>query len=128
MGQTPNDEEENEEDEDENFDKTQRTQRHDDLDWFSKLMKQKIEDSLAMILMRFTQIIQQYELFLSQGNQQKACKTCERQLTYLIRVTNSLFSYGLPSGQAKLSLLRKKQAQSDDEHSRMNETMNQQQQ
>ena len=39
---------------------------------------------------------------------QKREKTCERQLTYLIRVTNSLFSYGLPSGQAKLSLLRKK--------------------
>lgn len=58
MGQTVNDEEENEEDEDENFDKTQRTQRHDDLDWFSKLMKQKIEDSLGLILVRFTGIIQ----------------------------------------------------------------------
>ena len=57
LGQTPNDEEENEEDEDENFDKTQRTQRHDDLDWFSKLMKQKVEDSLALILERFTGII-----------------------------------------------------------------------
>ena len=108
LGQSTNDEEENDEDEDENFEKTQRTQRHDDLDWFSKLMKQKIEDSLTLILMRFTHIIQQYELFLSQGNQAKSCKTCERQLTYLIRVTNSLFSYGLPSGQAKLSLLRKK--------------------
>ena len=68
LGQSANDEEENDEDEDENFEKSQRTQRHDDLDWFSKLMKQKIEDSLALILMRFTHIIQQYELFLSQGN------------------------------------------------------------
>lgn len=64
FGQFQN-ESDQEEDEDENFDKNQRTQKHDDLDWFSKLMKQKTEDSLALILNRFCAIIQQYELFLS---------------------------------------------------------------
>ena len=64
FGQFQN-ESDQEEDEDENFDKNQRTQKHDDLDWFSKLMKQKAEDSLALILNRFCAIIQQYELFLS---------------------------------------------------------------
>ena len=44
-------------DEDENFDKTERTQKQDDLDWFSKLMRQKISESLELLLSRFTVII-----------------------------------------------------------------------
>lgn len=37
-------------DEEENFDKDQRTQRTDDLDYFSKLMKTKIEFSLQLLV------------------------------------------------------------------------------
>lgn len=37
-------------DEDENFDKTERTQKQEDLDWFSKLMRQKISESLELLL------------------------------------------------------------------------------
>jgi hypothetical protein len=32
-------------DDDENFEENQRTQKHDDFDWFSKLMRQKMDDS-----------------------------------------------------------------------------------
>ena len=37
-------------DEDENFDRNQRTQKNDDFDWFSKLMRQKMDDSMRMLL------------------------------------------------------------------------------
>lgn len=39
------DDSENDEDEDENFDKDQRTSRNDDLDFFAKLMRTKIDFS-----------------------------------------------------------------------------------
>ena len=42
-----------EEDEDENFDKAERTQKHDDLETFSKLMKQRIEPSMKLLITRF---------------------------------------------------------------------------
>ncbi len=38
--------EDQEDDEDENFDKNERTTKNDDLDFFSKLMKTKIDFSL----------------------------------------------------------------------------------
>ena len=46
-------EDDDEDDEDENFDKNQRTQRSEDLDWFAKLMRQKIEYSLNLLINRF---------------------------------------------------------------------------
>ena len=63
---------------------------------------------------RFTAIIQQYELFLNQGQRQQ-CKTCEKQLAYLVRVTNSLFSYGLPSGANKLNTIKARRYHTDEE-------------
>lgn len=45
------------EDEEENFEKTERTVRNDDIDFFSKLMKQKSEFSMALILDRYNQLI-----------------------------------------------------------------------
>ena len=44
-------------DEDENFDKRERTQKNDDLDWFSKLMRQKVTESMQLLLQRLTQIV-----------------------------------------------------------------------
>lgn len=52
-------------DDDENFEANQRTQKHDDFDWFSKLMRQKMEDSMQLLLRRYMDLIQQYELLLS---------------------------------------------------------------
>ena len=89
-------------DEDENFDKNERTQKQEDLDMFAKLMRQKISESLDLLLQRFTQLMQQYELYLSQ-NQIPMVKACERQLAYLVRVVNSLFSFGMPAGMIKLA-------------------------
>ena len=62
-------------DEDENFDKRERTQKHDDLDSFAKLMRQKIIDSMQLILSRITQLIQQYEVSLVSL---PGAKICER--------------------------------------------------
>jgi hypothetical protein len=45
------------EEEEENFDKAQRTTKNDDLDFFSKLMRQKSEFSLGKILERFNTLI-----------------------------------------------------------------------
>ena len=53
------------EDEEENFDKTERTVRNDDTDYFSKLMKQKSDFALAFILQRYNQLIDAYESFIS---------------------------------------------------------------
>ena len=72
-----------------------------------------MEDSMKLLLQRYTDLIQQYELLLSQ-NQIKAIKTCERQLSFLVQTTNSFFSYGLPSGVSKTSLWSRKVV-SDDE-------------
>ena len=44
-------------DEDENFDKTERTQKHDDLETFAKLMRQRIEPSMLLILNRYEQLL-----------------------------------------------------------------------
>ena len=44
--------EDDDEDEEENFEKTERTVRTDDTDFFSKLMKQKSDFALALILDR----------------------------------------------------------------------------
>lgn len=57
--------EEQDEDEEENFEKTERTTRNDDIDFFSKLMRQKSEFSMALILDRYNQLIGQYESLLS---------------------------------------------------------------
>jgi len=69
---------------------------------------------MQLVLSRYTQLIHQYELYLSQ-NQVKAVKVVERQLAYLVRVTNSFYSYGLPSGSSKFSIYARK-AVSDDEN------------
>jgi hypothetical protein len=45
-------------DDDENFEANQRTQKHDDFDWFSKLMRQKMEDSMQLLLRRYMDLIQ----------------------------------------------------------------------
>lgn len=49
------------EDEEENFGKDQRTTRNDDLDFFAKLVRQKIEFGLMLIFDRFIQLINTYE-------------------------------------------------------------------
>ena len=65
------------------------------------------------MLQRFTQLIQQYELYLSQ-NQIPAVKACERQLAYLVTVANSLFSYGMPAGMIKNNRSSARRASSQD--------------
>jgi hypothetical protein len=51
----------NEEDEDENFQKREKTMRQENLDYFSRLMKQKTERSVQMILSLFNNLLVQYE-------------------------------------------------------------------
>ena len=86
---------ESDEDGEENFDKDQRTTKSDDLDHFAKLMKHKIDNSLELILARFNQLVTTYEA-MSEDH-----KNCEKQLTFMVNVVNSLFSYGLPTTTAK---------------------------
>eukprot|EP00347_Sterkiella_histriomuscorum_P000570 403375338 len=97
-----------EDDEDENFDKKEKTIKNDNLDFFSRLMKQKIETSMNLMINLFNQILQQYQNALNQ-NQKSFIKSCEKQLGYLVKVTNSLFSYGMPSANTRVSVLAKKQ-------------------
>ena len=74
---TPQNAEVDSEDEDENFEMGQRTQKHDDLDWFSRLMRQSVDDSMNLLLQRLCHLIPQYELLLSQNNL-KLVRTTER--------------------------------------------------
>jgi len=46
----------------------QTTQKNDDLDYFSKLMRQKLEESLEIVLNQFTILAQQYEQYLQQSH------------------------------------------------------------
>lgn len=101
-------------DDDENFEQNQRTQRNDDFDWFSKLMRQKMDDSLRLLLQRYQHFLSQYELMLSQNNY-KAIKVIEKQLAFLVQTTVSFFSYGLPSGVNKCIFYGYRKAASDDE-------------
>ena len=73
-------------------------------------MRQKISESLELLLSRFTVLTQQYELYLSQ-NQVPYIKAHERQLAYLITVANSLFSYGMPAAMTKQSRNRRAASQ-----------------
>ena len=50
----------------EDFHQSQRTQKFDDFDQFSKLMRQKLEGSIPLLLERFTVILQNYEQALGQ--------------------------------------------------------------
>lgn len=54
--------EEDEEDEDENFEKKERTLKNENFDYFSRLMKQKIESSMALLINYFNEVIQQYQV------------------------------------------------------------------
>ena len=95
------------EDEEENFGKDQRTTRNDDLDFFAKLIRQKVDFGLRLICERFTQLIGSYEASIQQ-NQLKQASRLSKQITYLVNVTNSLFSYGLPASTSKWATLRPK--------------------
>ncbi len=57
-------EDEEEEDEDENFAKAEKTQKNDNLDFFAKLMKSRVEDSCKVIITLFAQLSQQYQVML----------------------------------------------------------------
>jgi len=75
-------------------------------------MQSQIEFACETLLDRTTQAINHYEgclnelINLQQTSIQVQAQTkcAEKQLGYLLRVTNSLFSYGLPSSQSKLKL------------------------
>lgn len=56
--------EEDQDDEDENFDKTEKTVRNENFDFFSKLMKQKVENSMMIIIQFIEQILQQYQVII----------------------------------------------------------------
>lgn len=57
-----------EEDEDENFQKREKTMRQENLDYFSRLMKQKTEVSVQMILSLFNNLLGQYEQAISSND------------------------------------------------------------
>ena len=61
-GMLVNEEEKGEDDEDENFQKREKTQKTDNLDYLTRLMKQKTDVSLKMILQFFDILIVQYEV------------------------------------------------------------------
>lgn len=95
------------EDEEENFGKDQRTTRNDDLDFFAKLIKQKIEFGLRLLLERFDSLVGNYEAYIKLNQLVMAVKI-SKQVTYLVNVTNSLFSYGLPASTSKFAAIRPK--------------------
>jgi len=49
-----------EEEEEENFSKYERTVKNENLDFFAKLMKSKVEESCTLIISLFNQLIMQY--------------------------------------------------------------------
>lgn len=51
-----------EDDEDENFDKKERTVKSENLDFFSRLMKQKLETSMNLMINFYNQILSQYQV------------------------------------------------------------------
>ena len=89
-------------DEDENFEKGQKTQRQDDLENYTRMLKLQVIHSLTMILGNLQEILSSYEQATQQG-QLKAVKICESQLEYLIRLFNALTSQGMPSCVQKFS-------------------------
>jgi len=54
--------EDDEDDDDENFQKSEKTQKNENLDFFAKLMKAKVEDSCKLIINLFSQLSQQYQV------------------------------------------------------------------
>lgn len=75
-------------------------------------MRTKVEFSVPLVLDRLSQGLGQYEQMLSSLSQQNSnfnnseaeLRKCELRLTYLVKVCNSLFSYGLPSSGSKLPI------------------------
>lgn len=61
---------------------------------------------MRLLLERFNQLVQSYEASLQ--NQLKIASNFEKQITYLVNVTNSLFSYGLPSANSKFAAIKPK--------------------
>lgn len=115
-GMLVNEEEKGEDDEDENFQKREKTQKTDNLDYLTRLMKQKTDVSLKMILQFFDILIVQYEVSFTNNNyiqtslqqnlKASAIRSVEKQLSYLITVTNSLLSFGMPSANSRLQIVK----------------------
>lgn len=115
-GMLVNEEEKGEDDEDENFQKREKTQKTDNLDYLTRLMKQKTDVSLKMILQFFDILIVQYEVSFTNNNyiqtslqqnlKASAIRSVEKQLAYLITVTNSLLSFGMPSANSRLQIVK----------------------
>ena len=63
-----NEEDKGADDEDENFQKREKTQKTDNLDYLTRLMKQKTDVSLKMILQFFDILIVQYEVNIINDN------------------------------------------------------------
>lgn len=67
-GMLVNEEDKGADDEDENFQKREKTQKTDNLDYLTRLMKQKTDVSLKMILQFFDILIVQYEVNIINDN------------------------------------------------------------
>jgi hypothetical protein len=84
---------------------------------------------MVLILNRFDQLLQQYEQALQQQQSpglSKTLKNVERQLAYLVKVTITLFSFGMPSATSKAAMSfgrPKKKADSADPMTLINQMM-----
>jgi hypothetical protein len=68
-----------------------------------RLVKQNCEFTLRLILEAFNNLIQQYQNVLLSGDKM-AIRSTEKALTYLVTLTTSLYSYGMPSANSSLRL------------------------
>ena len=93
------------------FDEEQKTQKEDDYETLGRLLLQQVQFSTAFLLDRLTKIVERYQncldLKFNNGvntlDLQATGITAERQLAYVVAVTNALFGIcGLPSAQSKL--------------------------
>lgn len=84
----------------------QRTVKCDDMDHFSKLLRHKIDWSMQMLIERFTILITKFEMGPSQ--------VVVRQLTFLVKQTVSLFSYGFPTSSTAITSFKRPSEQTSD--------------
>lgn len=69
-------------------------------------MKAKTDVSIQMILQLFNNLLVQYEQAIG-SNDKNFIKSSEKQLAYLVSVTNSLFAYGMPSANSRISSIQR---------------------
>lgn len=71
------------------------------MDFFSKLMRNRLDSSMQILLERLTLLVTSYEHSLNKHSFDQVF--VRRQLSYLVQQINSFFSYGFPTASLRAS-------------------------